>query len=66
METFAKILLAFVLGFVIAAVASLFTMWSWNYTMPYLFGLKTLTLWRAFVLNILVGGLWGRANTGAK
>jgi hypothetical protein len=51
--------LAILLGFVI--------MWLWNWLMPDLFGLSTITYWQAvglFILaKILIGGCGGRSNS---
>lgn len=42
----------------------------WNWLMPALFGLKLITFWQAIGLlilaRILVGGLGGGSNSGAK
>jgi len=49
-------------GVVVLLIATSFflcfpTMWSWNYVMPYLFGMKEITVWHAFSLNVLAGML---------
>jgi hypothetical protein len=52
------------LAVVFALVFGLVVQWCWNWLMPELFGLKTITFWQAFVLVILgklvVGGFHPR------
>lgn len=38
----------------------------WNTTMPYLFGLPTLTYWKAYALQWLVGGLFGKISPKSR
>lgn len=42
------------------------TMWTWNYTMPYLFGLPELTWGRAWCLAYVVGVLIHPHHYGGK
>lgn len=35
----------------------------WNAVIPYLFGLPTLTYWKAFALQWLIGLLFGKLST---
>lgn len=49
-----SILFVIVLCFISAWVVSM----CWNYIMPYLFGLPTITYWQAFVIQILCGCLF--------
>jgi len=35
----------------------------WNYLMPYLFGLPTITLWQSFLMNMLAGILFTSSNS---
>lgn len=51
--------------FLIIFLAILFafpTMWLWDYLMPSLFGLKTITFLQALALNILSGILFRTVN----
>ena len=51
---------------VILLLALLFafpTKWLWNWLMPYLFALKTITIWQALGLNILCGFLFKGSST---
>jgi hypothetical protein len=51
---------------IIVAVALLtgwITMLCWNYTLPYLFGFKTITYLQGFALNILSGMLLKSTQT---
>ena len=40
--------------------------WTWNVTMPYLFGLPTLTWGKAWCLHFLAGGLIKSSNIKLK
>lgn len=42
---------------VVAVVFGWVTMFTWNETMPYLFGLKTITYYHGIMLNLLSGML---------
>lgn len=33
-------------------------MWAWNYVMPPMFGLKTITYWQMFSLYFILTSLW--------
>jgi hypothetical protein len=53
-----------IFGFIFA-VAFCFafpTMWLWDWLMPTLFGLKTITIWQAFGINMLSSILF-KSNT---
>lgn len=43
---------------VIGLLLTLPTMWLWNWLMPTLFGLKTITFWQAVGINVLSGILF--------
>lgn len=51
-EVVATIILTFILGF--------FYKWIWNETMPYLFGLPTITYWKMIGLSILARAFFGK------
>jgi hypothetical protein len=63
-----------VLGIIgIAGLAILFgftVMWLWNWLMPELFGLPTLTFWKAvgvvFLSKLLFGGFGGKGGSGSS
>jgi len=61
LEIFVKILGAViaVLGFtfIMACLLSLPVMWLWDWLMPEIFGLTTITFWQALGLNLLSGFL---------
>lgn len=56
----------YLIGVFACIVVMLGTAWivkvCWNVTMPYLFGLPTLTYWKAYALEWLVGGLFGKIS----
>lgn len=51
-ELVTTIILTFLLGFLYK--------WIWNETMPYLFGLPTITYWKMVGITILANALFGR------
>lgn len=51
-ESVTTIILTFILGFLYK--------WIWNETMPYLFGLPTITYWKMVGITILANALFGR------
>lgn len=51
-ELVITIILTFLLGFLYK--------WIWNETMPYLFGLPTITYWKMVGITILANALFGR------
>jgi hypothetical protein len=61
MEEWIKIILAGIGVITVIAVVGLLlafpVKWCWNYTMPYLFELKTITWGQAWCLNFLAGCL---------
>ena len=67
-------ILSKIIGFVVLALGALFafalimafpTKWLWNWLMPYLFALKTISVWQALGINILCGFLF-RSSTTTK
>ena len=44
------------------AVVGLLIMWCWNWLMPLLFGLPTITFWQAFGLRVLATALIKRSD----
>ena len=66
MKTFLEVFLVAVvtLGFV-ALILGLPLMWLWNWIMPELFYLDTITFWQAVGLNLLTGILF-RSNYTKK
>lgn len=42
----------------LSVLFSLPVMWLWNWLMPVIFGLKTITMWQAWGLNVLCGLLF--------
>lgn len=63
MEAIAKIFLVVFLGLVIAVFTGFPIMWLWNWLMPVIFGLKTITFWQAVGLAVLCNMLF---NTKAQ
>jgi len=54
---------------IVASIGLLFAfpiMWCWNYTLPTLFGIKTITWSQAFCLNFLCGCLIKSTQTNNK
>lgn len=51
-ELVITIILVFILGFIYK--------WIWNETMPYLFGLPTITYWKMVGVTLLANALFGR------
>lgn len=41
-------------------------MWLWNWLMPAIFGLKTLTFWQTFGLTMLANMIFGKVNLNNK
>ena len=41
-------------------------MWLWNWLMPAIFGLKTLTFWQAFGLTMLANMIFGKVNLNSR
>jgi len=58
LEKVVIILSAFGLVVLIALVLALPLMWIWDYLMPDMFGLKEITLWQSFWLQVLCGFLF--------
>ena len=69
-----KALILFVWGIVmlagaallLAAITSFVTYLAWNAVMPDLLGLKQITWWQAFALNVLCGMLFNQATSSSK
>src|SRR5690606_26440336 len=62
-----KILVMIVLGVAFLLLANYLLMWLWNWLMPDLFGLSTITYWQAlriFVLSKLLSGFGGGGKKG--
>ena len=49
--------------FVCSLIEAIFVGLCWNYLMPLIFGLPTITYWQAFVLSLLCGLLFGQDCT---
>jgi hypothetical protein len=49
----------------VALLTGWITMLCWNYTLPYLFGFKTITYLQGFALNIL-GGMFFKSSTNVS
>jgi hypothetical protein len=47
-------------------VIGVFVMWLWNWLMPDIFGLKTITIWQAWGLLLLAHLLLGSGRIGLK
>ena len=67
MENFLKIFGAIILTLILIVVLALLmgfpVMWLWNWLMPLIFGLKTITFWQAVGINILCGLLFRSTYT---
>lgn len=70
METIGKILGAFILLYITLAIVGIIIgfplMWLWNWLMPELFGLKTITFWQAVGLYLLAGLLIRGSTSTSK
>ncbi len=49
-----------------ALIFSLPTMWLWDWLMPTIFGLKTITLWQALGLQLLCGILFKPSKSSSS
>ncbi len=56
----------FVLVFIVSLLMAFPTMWLWDWLMPVIFGLKEITFWQAFGINLLSGILFKSSNTSSK
>lgn len=67
MEKIYEVLLIVLFMVMFAAIIGLLLafpiMWTWNYTIPYLFGLKTISWGQAWCLNFICGCLFISLNT---
>ncbi len=63
-------LFIFILVFILVMFFGLFfafpLMWTWNYVMPYVFGLPTITWGQAWCLHFVATMLTKSINVGAK
>ena len=67
LEAVASIVIAVVVILLFSFVFAWFTMLLWNWLIPIIFGLTTITFWQAFGLNLLSGLLFrGSHNTNTK
>lgn len=48
---------------IVAIILALPTMWLWNWLMPHLFGLVSITFWEALGINLLSGVLFNRGGS---
>ena len=60
------IVVTVVVLFVYAMLFAFPVMWLWNWLMPYLFGLNTITVWQALGLNLLCGLLFRGSSVSKK
>jgi hypothetical protein len=49
-----------------AVLAALPVMWLWNWLMPYLFNLPTISFWQSFGLLVLCGALFKSSSSSSK
>ena len=61
-----KILVMIVLGVAFLMLANYLLMWLWNWLMPDLFGLSTITYWQALGIFVLAKLLFGFGGGGKK
>lgn len=70
MKTFAAITVAvggiIALGFVLTLLFALPVMYLWNWLMPEIFGLQTLTFWQAWGLTVLCWLLFKSSGSSSK
>ena len=60
------IIVMFFIGLVISLIFTWPTMWLWNYLMPSIFGLPTLTFWQTFGLQVLASCFLPSRSQGGK
>lgn len=53
-----------IIGLLMAGAFGYFTMWLWNWVIPPVFGLKTISFWQAFALLLLSWIFFGRFRGG--
>ena len=53
------LLVGLVIGLIILTLVTLLFRWLWNTTVPEVFGLKALTFWQAFRIQLLASILFG-------
>lgn len=59
-------IIVFAIALVISLLAAFPIMWLWNWLMPVIFNLPTITVWQALGLDILFGLLFGgRVSTSS-
>ena len=66
METVVKILVVIGTAVLIGLLMSLPVMWLWNWLMPKIFGLITLTFWEALGLTLLCNFLLKSSSSSSK
>ena len=66
MQAIGTIVTAIALLVVLSLIMALPTMWLWDWLMPELFGLKTITLFQAWGVNFLCGMLFKSHNNSSK
>lgn len=55
-----KKIVEFVATFILLLIVGFLYKWIWNETMPYLFGLPTITYWKMVGVTLLANALFGR------
>lgn len=48
---------------IVAIILALPTMWLWNWLMPHLFGLVSITFWEALGINLFSGILFNKGGS---
>jgi len=66
MEVLVKILVVIGTAVLIGVLTSLPIMWLWNWLMPEIFGLITITFWQALGLSLLSSFLIKSSSTSSK
>ena len=66
LEIIFYVLKLLLLGWIISLALAFPTMWLWNYLMPKIFGLPTLTFWQTFGLQVLVSCFFPSGSRGGK
>ena len=66
MEVLVKILVVIGTAVLIGLLTSLPVMWLWNWLMPEIFGLVTITFWQALGLSLLSSFLFKSSSSSSK
>ena len=70
MESLVKIIGVIVVAFIVLLgldfLLAIPTMYLWNWLMPKLFNLTTITYWQAYGLSLLAGLLFGKVNLNTR